>query len=142
MRLIEAYTGNPLALKIVANTIIDLFDGEIVPFLEKGEVIIGGIRTLLEEQFYRLSSLGKSLLLWFMSLREPATIDKLLEMWEAPISRPLLLEALDSLYRRSLIERGSKPHEFALQSLVMEYLKTWLITQETLKSKRKTRAPD
>jgi hypothetical protein len=131
MRLIEAYSGNPLALKIVAHTIVDLFDGEIVPFLEKGEVIIGGVRNLLEEQFYRLSSLEQSLLLWFTILREPATIDKLIEVWAAPVSRARLLEALDALYRRSLIERGVKPHEFVLQSLVMEYLTTWLIMQAT-----------
>jgi hypothetical protein len=131
MRLIEAYSGNPLALKIVAHTIVDLFDGEIVPFLEKGEVIIGGVRNLLEEQFYRLSSLEQGLLLWLAILREPTTIDKLLEVWAAPVSRARLLEALDALYRRSLIERGFMPQEFALQPLVMEYLTTWLIMQAT-----------
>ena len=87
MRLIEAYTGNPLALKIVAHTIVDLFEGEIAPFLEQGEVIFGGVRDLLEEQFYRLSSLEQSLLLWLTILREPATIDKLLSILVAPVSR-------------------------------------------------------
>jgi transcriptional regulator with XRE-family HTH domain len=46
-QLIEMYAGNPLALKIVVQTIIDLFDGEIAPFLEQGEVIFGGVRELL-----------------------------------------------------------------------------------------------
>ena len=143
MRLIEAYAGNPLALKIVAHTIVDLFDGEIAPFLEQGEVIFGGVRNLLEEQFHRLSSLEQSLLLWLTVLREPATIDELLEVWAAPVSRARLLEALDALYRRSLIERGFKPHGFALQSLVMEYLTAWLITQATAEDPGgKTRAPD
>jgi hypothetical protein len=87
MRLIEAYNGNPLASKIVAHTIVDLFDGEIVPFLEKGEVIIGGARNLLEEQFHRLSSLEQSLLLWLVTLHEPTTIDKLIEVWPVPRSR-------------------------------------------------------
>jgi transcriptional regulator with XRE-family HTH domain len=136
MRLIEAYNGNPLALKIVAHTIVDLFDGEIVPFLDKGEVIIGGVRNLLEEQFYRLSSLEQSLLLWLAILGEPANIDKLLEVWAAPVSRALVLEALHALYRRSLIERGSKPQEFALQPLVMEYLTTWRITQATAEDRQ------
>jgi hypothetical protein len=131
MRLIKAYAGNPLALKIIAHTIVDLFDGEIAPFLETGEVIIGGVRDLLEEQFYRLSSLEQNLLLWLAILREPATIDELLEVWGAPVSRASLLEALDSLYRRWLIERGFRPQEFALQSLVMEYLTTWPIMQAT-----------
>lgn len=129
MRLIEAYSGNPLALKIVAHIIVDLFDGEIVPFLEKGEVIMGGVRSLLDEQFYRLSSLSQSLLLWLAILREPVTIDKLFEVVEAPISRAPLLEALDALYRCSLIERGFMPNEFSLQPLVREYLTAWLITQ-------------
>jgi transcriptional regulator with XRE-family HTH domain len=58
MRLIEAYAGNPLALKIVAHTIVDLFDGEIVPFLEQGEVIIGGVRNLIGGLGGSLSSLA------------------------------------------------------------------------------------
>ena len=120
-----------MALKIVSHTIIDLFDGQIAPFLEQGEVIFGGIRNLLEEQFYRLSNFEQSLLLWLTVLREPATIDELLEVWAAPVSRANLLEALDALYRHSLIERGLKPQGFALQPLVMEYLTTWLITQAT-----------
>jgi hypothetical protein len=37
VRLVEVYRGNPLALKIVAQTIVELFGGEIVPFLEQGE---------------------------------------------------------------------------------------------------------
>ena len=36
-QLIEAYAGNPLALKIVAQTILDLFDGQIALFLDDGE---------------------------------------------------------------------------------------------------------
>jgi WD40 repeat protein/transcriptional regulator with XRE-family HTH domain len=131
MHLIEAYTGNPLALKIVAQTIVDLFDGEIAPFLGQGEVIFGGVRDLLEEQFYQLSSLEQSLLLWLAVLREPATLDELLEVMAAPIERARLLEALDALYRHSLIERGFQQSSFTLQSIVMEYLTAWLITQAT-----------
>ena len=54
-RLIEAYAGNPLALKIVAQSIVDLFDGQIAPFLEQGEVVFGGVRELLDEQYARLA---------------------------------------------------------------------------------------
>ncbi|HCJ33072.1 MAG TPA: XRE family transcriptional regulator, partial [Ktedonobacter sp.] len=52
-RLAEAYGGNPLALKIVAQTIVELFNGEIAPFLEQSELIFGGVRELLGEQFAR-----------------------------------------------------------------------------------------
>src|SRR5258708_7196670 len=63
-RLIEAYAGNPLALKIVAETIVELFGGEIAPFLEQGEVVFGRRRQLLAEQFSRLSAAGQAGLLW------------------------------------------------------------------------------
>ncbi len=36
VRLIEVYRGNPLALKIVAQTIVELFGDDLVPFLERG----------------------------------------------------------------------------------------------------------
>ena len=71
LRLIEVYAGNPLALKIVAQTIVDLFDGQIVPFLEQGEVIFGGVRALLDEQYARLSATEQSVLVWLAILREP-----------------------------------------------------------------------
>src|SRR5207237_4887021 len=51
MQLIEAYAGNPLALKIVAQTIVELFGGEIAPYLKQGEVVFGSVRELLDEQF-------------------------------------------------------------------------------------------
>src|SRR5438552_8466337 len=68
-RLIEAYAGNPLALKIVAQTIVELFGGEIAPFLQQGEVVFGGVRELLDEQYERLSALEHSVLLWLAILR-------------------------------------------------------------------------
>src|SRR6266700_1082503 len=46
-RLVEAYAGNPLALKIVARTIVEIFGGQIAPFLEQGEVVFGGVRAPL-----------------------------------------------------------------------------------------------
>ncbi len=62
-RLVEAYAGNPLALKVVAETIKEIFAGEIGPFLKQGTVIFGGIQELLAEQFARLSVLEQTVLL-------------------------------------------------------------------------------
>ncbi len=128
-QLIDAYTGNPLALKIVTQTIIDLFDGQIAPFLEQGEVIFGGVRELLSEQFTRLSPLAQSLLLWLAIMREPLMLDELARMLVTPIKRDRLLEAVDSLHRRSLIERGVQPGSFTLHSVVLEYLTALLIAE-------------
>jgi len=56
-QLIERYEGNPLAFKIVAQTIVDLFGSEIAPFLEQGEVAFGSVCELLGEHFARLADM-------------------------------------------------------------------------------------
>jgi len=128
-RLINAYAGNPLALKIVAQSIVDLFDGEIEPFLEQGEIIYGGIRELLDEQFVRLSALEQSVLLWLAILREPATLDEISAMLVKVVPQVRLLEAIEGLSRCSLIERGQLAGSFTLQSVVLEYVTARLITE-------------
>jgi hypothetical protein len=105
-RLIDIYAGNPLALKIVAQTIGDLFDGKIAPFLDQGEIIFGSIRNLLAEQFVRLSALEQRVLLWLAIMREPSILVELLAVLVTPVSRARLLEAVEALHRRSLIEQG------------------------------------
>src|SRR5205814_837118 len=77
-RLIEAYGGNPLALKIVAETIVELFGGVIAPFLEQGEVVFSSVRELLDAQFARLAADEQTVLLWLAILREPVSIDEVL----------------------------------------------------------------
>ncbi len=128
-RLIEAYSGNPLALKIVAETIVELFGGEIAAFLEQGEVVFGSVRELLGEQFARLSAVEQTVLLWLAILREPVTFEELLAVLGAPLSRVQVLEAVEALRRRSLIERGQRQGSFTLQSVVLEYATAQLITE-------------
>lgn len=126
-RLIERYGGNPLALKIVAPTIADLFGGEIAAFLEQGETIFGSVRYLLQEQFTRLAALEESILLWLAILREPVNVQELTAVLLNPATRAQILEALDSLRGRSLIERGKSKGSFTLQSVVLEYTTTrWI----------------
>src|SRR3989441_5666997 len=84
VRLVEVYRGNPLALKIVAQTIVELFGGEIVPFLAQGEIVFGGVRELLDEQFARLSAAEQSVLLWLAILREPVRLEELLAVLSTP----------------------------------------------------------
>lgn len=125
--LIERYGGNPLALKIVAPTIADLFGGEIAAFLEQGELIFGSVRYLLQEQFARLSAAEESIMLWLAILREPVTAPQLANVLVHPLPGAQLLEALDALRGRSLIERGQMKGSFTLQSVVLEYATTRLI---------------
>src|SRR5207302_262199 len=128
-RLVEMYAGNPLALHIVAETIVELFGGEIAPFLEQGEVIVGSVRELLSEQFDRLSTVEQTVLLWLAILREPVSIREVLALLGTSIPRGQVLEALEALRRRSLIERGKQRGSFTLQSVVLEYATGRLIAE-------------
>jgi len=121
-RLIEAYAGNPLALNIISQTIVDLFGGEIDPFLEQGELVFGGVRNLLAEQFDRLSAIEQRVLHWLAIVRKPVTLGELRALLVMPKPSGELLEAIDRLRCRSLIEHGQYPGSFTLQSVVSEYV--------------------
>ncbi|HEX6553157.1 MAG TPA: NB-ARC domain-containing protein [Ktedonobacteraceae bacterium] len=130
-RLVQAYEGNPLALNIVAETIADLFGGQIDPFLARGTTVFGSIAELLEEQWRRLSPLEQTVLCWLAILREPVSLDDLLSVLvtPTPLSSVQLLEAVDGLRRRSLLERGKRPGSFTLQAVVLEYATGRLIAE-------------
>lgn len=123
--LATAYSGNPLALKIVLATVRDVFDGSITQFLEQGTIAFGDITLLLNEQFQRLSELEKQTMYWLAIAREWISIAQLREDFINNSSRTELLEVLLSLRRRSLIEKNAGL--FTLQPVVMEYVTEQLI---------------
>ncbi|MDZ7950492.1 NB-ARC domain-containing protein [Nostoc sp. DedQUE09] len=118
--LIKHYAGNPLALKIVATTIIELFNGDIGQFLEQGIVIFGDIRELLEQQFNRLSALEQQIMYWLAINREWISLGELAQDIVPSPNQKTLIEALESLLRRSLIENSRA--NFTQQPVVMEYV--------------------
>jgi len=128
LQLIASYAGNPLALKIVGQAIVDLFGGEIVPFLQSGELIFNGMRVVLRQQVARLTLLEQTLLTWLAVVREWTSLDSLLSLLVPRPTRARVLEALEALSRRSLIERGQRA-SFTLQSVVMEYVTGALLDQ-------------
>ncbi len=138
LRLTTLYAGNPLALKIVAETIVDVFGGEISQFLSDGTMIFGSISELLSEQFSRLSTQEQTVLRWLAIIREPASIAELQEHLVTSLPHVKLLETIDSLRRRSLIERGELPATFTLQSVVLEYVTTVLIAEATSEIEQRT----
>src|SRR5439155_11310461 len=91
--------------------------------------VFGGVRALLDEQYARLSVVEQSVLLWLAILREPVNLPELLAVLGAPLPRAQVLEAVDSLRRRSLIERGQRQGSFTVQSVVMEYVTAQLIAE-------------
>jgi len=124
--LVEQYVGNALALKIVATTIQDLFDGKVCEFLQHSAVVFGDIRDLLEQQFERLTDLEKEIMYWLAINRELISLSQLQEDIVSSIPVPKLLEALESLSRRDLIEKNAA---FTQQPVVMEYVTERLVEQ-------------
>lgn len=134
-RLIQAYAGNPLALKIVATTIYDLFAGNVTHFLAQRSVIFGDIQDLLTQQFDRLSVLEQQVMYWLAINRESVAIADLQADILSPLLPSDLLEALEALQRRSLIEQTPSSgmerstNLFTLQPVLMEYVTHRLIQQ-------------
>ncbi|XQQ07276.1 MAG: NB-ARC domain-containing protein [Leptolyngbya sp. IPPAS B-1204] len=133
-RLIEHYSGNPLALKMVAPVIQDLFDGQVASFLDclqEGTSVFGDIQDLLAQQIDRLSPLEQQVMNWLAIARKPITLSQLRANFTPPIALGQLLEALASLERRCLIDKaaGKTQPRFTLQAVVMEYMTERLITQ-------------
>ncbi|PSB26485.1 NB-ARC domain-containing protein [Stenomitos frigidus] len=119
-RLLGVYSGNPLALKIVATSIRELFGGDVDAFLQEETTVFNGIRRLLDQQYQRLTLLEKQVMLWLAINREWVTIAALQSDLVPSVPRSRLLETLESLARRSLIEQNNA--RFTQQPVVMEYV--------------------
>ena len=119
-QFIALYSGNPLALKIAASTIQDLFDGDVQEFLMQGTAVFGDISDLLDEQFDRLSQLEQQIMYWIAINRDGTSLSELAEDLVPTVPKRQLIDALASLARRPIVEkRGTK---FTQQPVVMEYV--------------------
>jgi WD40 repeat protein len=128
--LVQRYSGNPLALKMVATTVYELFSNNIVEFLEQinqESAIYGDIRSLLDQQFNRLSELEKQLMYWLAIHREYVSLTELRANLITSEPAIRVLESVESLLRRSLIEKDAHTNKFRQQSVVMEYVTEQII---------------
>lgn len=102
--LLQSYTGNPHALRMAVKTIADFFAGDVPQFLDRGELIYGDIRRLLDQQFSRLSKLEISIMQSLAGLNKPGSLADIAQ--DVALERSdLLLDALESLHRRSFIRK-------------------------------------
>lgn len=139
--LITLYSGNPLALKLVAEPIQELFDGDIANFLAEEGIVLGDIHDLIAQQFQRLTPPEKQMLYSLAIEREPISRSDLLEHLRYASPKSVVwLDALDSLRRRSLVEisereSGNKPGEgkphpyVTLQPVIREYVTAHFVEQ-------------
>ncbi len=122
------YSGNPLALKILASTIRDFFErniGQFLEVIEQGSFIFDDINDLLEQQWKRLSDLEREIMYWLAINREPISSQQLREDLVFPRAVGEFLQAIISLERRSLIETGVSG--LTQQTVVVEYVTEGLI---------------
>jgi WD40 repeat protein len=136
--LVQHYAGNPLALKMVAAVVDDLFGGSVSGLLEylkpnSKTLIFDDIRDLLERQFDRLSNLEQEAMYWLAIDREFVSLSELRDDLVSVQSQQQLPETLRSLGRRSLIETATstvaeaQSVSFSQQPVVMEYVTEKLI---------------
>ena len=124
--LVHRYSGNPLALKLVAETVNSIYFGDVAEFLADDTIVFDDFRTVLDQQFARLSSLEQEILFWLAVNRAPMTLARLRDhLLQAPQRH--LIEAMRSLQRRSLLERDVAG--FELQNVVTEYLTDRIVEQ-------------
>lgn len=138
-QLIERYQGNPLALEIVATPIKELFNSNIAAFLAQDTLLFKDIHDLLAHQFARLTPLEQQVMYWLAIEREAVTAAQLQADLLPSITPVQLRYALESLDRRSLIEKNQQNVASALmeadsvsytqQAVVMEYVTSQLTAQ-------------
>ncbi|BAZ52458.1 WD-40 repeat-containing protein [Nostoc sp. NIES-4103] len=132
--LFQRYGGNPLFVKLVASAIQELFGGNVDEFIEQGTVVFGDMRTILDQQFNRLSQL-EQYMIYLLAINQDSISVRQLQKNTIPglsqrLSQRLILETIELLQRRSLIERQAS--SFFLSPVLMEYIIERL-TEENLK---------
>ncbi|GAB1540281.1 NB-ARC domain-containing protein [Scytonema sp. NUACC21] len=126
--IIELYSGNPLALKIVATAIQDVYYSHISEFLKAKIVLSSEIISLLDKHFERLTDLEYKIIYWLTINCKYVTISQLQEDFVLPVASHDLLEAFQSLLRRNFIDTiessiiNSPTKYFKLQPLFKEYV--------------------
>ncbi|ESA38603.1 wd40 repeat-containing protein [Leptolyngbya sp. Heron Island J] len=123
----ERYSYSPLALKIVATSIQSLFEGRIDLFLAEDTLVFNGLQRLLDQQFERLTALEKTMMIWLAINREWTSISELVDDIQPTVARIQVLETLESLSWRSLIEKQAG--RYTQQPVVMEYVTGQFIQQ-------------
>jgi hypothetical protein len=122
--LVNYFGGNPLALKLAATAIQNLFGGDIRAFLLYGCTVFNGLQDLLQQQVERLSPLQQQIMFWLAFNQGGGTPAQLQEKFVPSVSTGELLTALEALLERSLIEATEA--SLTQQPVIMEYIREYL----------------
>ena len=117
--LIHRYEGNPLWLKSVATLIQELGISASELLIDDTILLPEDLKDILQQQFDRTSELEKQVMSLLAKENQPVNLAKLLE--KAQISSSDLLNALQSLSRRCLIEKEGSL--YTLPPVLKQYIK-------------------
>ncbi len=127
--------GNPLYLRIIANTIANNFEGDLAAFLESDRYTYAKISNILTAQLARLTTEEKLLIYCLAIRREPVSLDILSEHF-APLNLDRsLTSTIDSLIKRSIVQaigsdnststklpsKSRSQKRYTLQNVILEF---------------------
>lgn len=124
--LCRVFSGNPLALRLIAETIREGFGGNIRAFLDQGTRIFGDVRDLISQHINdRLSLAEQSIIYWLAVYREAINPHQLSTQLFEPLPELMFQEAVAALHRRSLVDYT--PKGITLPAIVLEYATELLV---------------
>ncbi|WP_228042054.1 MULTISPECIES: NB-ARC domain-containing protein [unclassified Tychonema] len=122
--LIELYQGNPLWLKLVAQTINNLFNRRVSQYLSYQPVFLSDELTpILQQHYQRLSEIEKQAIALISNESEPVLLTQLMAKCQG--SQGELFKAIQSLARRGIIAKLSCEAEtvFTIPPVLKQYVK-------------------
>jgi hypothetical protein len=121
------YAGNPAVLGCFATMVQELTAGNIADFLahfRPEELHFNELGNLLQQQLSNLTTLEKKILHYLASLPTGRTLAQLINAQHLDVPKQSLIEGMQSLLRRSLVELKGKT--FSLPPYVSAYVKAHL----------------
>ena len=124
--LIEAYRGHPLALKIVATTIKEVFEGSVSEFLRQNTLFLGDLAFVIDREYQRLSDLEKEIVCAIAKTTRSVSIAQLQTHFAERLRNSQVVWSLDTLIGRSLVEanRVKSITLYSLHPVIKKYLDT------------------
>ncbi len=119
-QLITYYNGHPSILLIIGRTLQTLFNGKIAQFLNHNPKVFGEICHLFAETFDRLSDAEITLLITLARQNQPVSFAALQARLHPSFSTKTLLEVLESLESRSLLQLSHDA--YAIVPILVDYI--------------------
>ncbi|NEQ72957.1 MAG: ATPase [Okeania sp. SIO2C9] len=124
--LINFYQSNPQWLKLVGQTIKNLFGGSVAQYLSYQPLFLcSELTNIFQQHFQRLSELEKQVISLISEQPKSISVSQILE--KSQLSSPELFQTLLSLERRGLIDKITEEKEisFTVKAIFKHYIKNY-----------------